>query len=290
VLASLLVSVLMVGIKTTAAREIVQVIERRSELKRNLALLQRTLESEAKMAWIVDVTHDAKQREERIAELESASGRFYSTMEEGLIEKGTAMFAVFEASSAGVKWLKHSATVTHSETKLEEATGLLLGRATVMVRAAAQEIVAYMLCQGSRHTASLTGKSAVFVRFEVVQHLNAHHTVIFSMLRLAAGLSQRTFLNAIVATRVADDPPTYVVVMVPIARHDKITSKDETGAVRAENCRAFRLTEVAPDVSKVDYTCSLNLRGRIPQAITNKIAVPGQQNGVPRSSSALQRT
>ena len=72
-----------------------------------------------------------------------------------------------------------------------------------------------------------------------------------------------------VAKRVADDPPTYVLVGAPIVHHDKITPKDEKGAVRAENCRAFRLTEVAAGITKLEYTCSLNLGGSIPQAITN---------------------
>jgi len=78
----------------------------------------------------------------------------------------------------------------------------------------------------------------------------------------------------------ADDPPTYVLVGAPIAHHAKIAPKDEKGAVRAENCRAFRLTEVAEGITKLEYACSLDLRGSIPQAITNK-AVPGQMHGAP---------
>jgi hypothetical protein len=68
---------------------------------------------------------------------------------------------------------------------------------------------------------------------------------------------------------------------MPIAHHDKITPEDEKGAVRGENCRAFKLTEVAPGVTKLDYTCSLNLGGLIPQVITNKVAVPGTMHGAP---------
>jgi hypothetical protein len=82
-----------------------------------------------------------------------------------------------------------------------------------------------------------------------------------------------------VAKKVADDPPTYELVSLPIAQHDKITAKDEKGAVRAENCRAYKLTEVAAGITKLEYACSLNLRGSIPQAITNKVSVPGQMNG-----------
>ena len=75
-----------------------------------------------------------------------------------------------------------------------------------------------------------------------------------------------------------------MVVGLPIAHHDKITPKDEKGAVRAENCRAFKLTEVAAGITKLEYTCSLNLRGSIPQAITNKLAVPAQTVRLPNGS------
>jgi hypothetical protein len=162
-------------------------------------------------------------------------------------------------------------------TKLDAATGLLLGRATALVRAAPQDIVTYMLNQDGRHNVSLVDR-AVMPRHEVFQHVNAHCTIIFNRVR-APCISDRTFLTSIVAQKVADDPPTYVVVGLPIAHHDKIAPKDEKGAVRAENCRAFRLTEVTEGITKLEYACSLNLRGSIPQAITNKVCVPGQMHG-----------
>ncbi len=145
VLGSLLVSVLLVGIKLTAANEIAQSIARRKELKANLLLLQRRLEDEDKKSWIEDVTHDTAQRQDRILELGSASGLSYTATENGLLQKGAAMLAVFEASSAGAKQLKHSELIMYSETKLDEATNLLLGRAAAMVRATPQEIVVHML-------------------------------------------------------------------------------------------------------------------------------------------------
>ena len=76
-----------------------------------------------------------------------------------------------------------------------------------------------------------------------------------------------------------------MVVGAPIAHHDKITPKDEKGAVRAENCRAFKLTEVGAGITKLEYACSLNLGGSIPQAITNKVSVPGQMHGAPPPSA-----
>ena len=87
-----------------------------------------------------------------------------------------------------------------------------------------------------------------------------------------------------------DDPPTYLLAGPAIAQHDKITPKDEKGAVRAENCRAFKLTEVSAGITKLEYTCSLNLRGSIPQTITNKVSVPAQMHGAHFFLLGSQRT
>jgi hypothetical protein len=287
VLASLLVSVLMVGFKLNSAKEIAQTIERRQELKVNLSMVQRLLEIEDTKAWIEDVEFDTKQREDRIAELESASGQVYDLREDALIAKGPSMFAVFEASSAAATQLKHSALIMYSETKLDAATGLLFGRAAAMVRATPQEIAAYILNYDGRHIHSSPGPH---VRAEVLEHVNAHCTIIFNRVR-APCVSDRTFLSSIVAKRVADDPQTYMVVTLPIAQHDKVTAKDENGAVRAESCRAFKLTEVDAGITKLEYACSLDLGGSIPQAITNKVSVPGQMHGAsPPSAPASLHT
>jgi hypothetical protein len=282
----LLVSVLLVGIKVTGAKEIVQLIERRKELKANLATLQIVLEDENKKAWIGDVAHDSKQRMDLIAEMESASGSAYSVIENGLLDKGAAMFAAFDSSPARVTELEHSATSMRSETKLDVATGLLLGRAAVTIRASALEIATYFLDSDSRHN-QLTTDRAVFVRTETLERVNAHHTIIFHRAK-AAGISDRTFLTSVVAKKVGDEPPTYMVVALPIVQHDKIARKDEKGAVRAESCRAFKLTEVAAGITKMEYACSLNLRGSIPQAITNKISVPGQMHGAPAATASAR--
>jgi hypothetical protein len=252
--------------------------QRRTELKAALLLLEPKVEAEKLDAWLADVTHDAKQRKDRIAAMDSAAGCEYNLPEAELLAKGAEMFAVFEASSAGAKQLAHSELIMYSETKLDAATGLLLGRAAAMVRATPQEIVAYYLDYDSRFMQS-TIDPTVFVRHELLHNVNAHQTIIFNRCK-ATGLSDRTFLNSIVAKKVADDP-MYMVIVLPIALHDKIAPKDEKGAVRAENCRAFKLTEVAAGITKLEYTFSLNLRGSIPQAITNKVSVPGLMNGAP---------
>ncbi len=91
----------------------------------------------------------------------------------------------------------------------------------------------------------------------------------------------RTFLNSFIAKRVAEHPQTYIMVAIPIPSHPKLSAKDEAGAVRAENFRSFRMTEVAPGRTRLEYVCSLDLRGSIPQFVTNMIAIPQQENPPP---------
>ena len=62
----MLVSVLLVGIKLSAGKELVQVMERRKELKANLSLLRRRLEDVDLGDWLNDVDHDSKQRKDRV--------------------------------------------------------------------------------------------------------------------------------------------------------------------------------------------------------------------------------
>jgi hypothetical protein len=60
--------------------------------------------------------------------------------------------------------------------------------------------------------------------------------------------------------QVADEPPTYVVAVIPIPTHAKISEKDEAGAVRGEVYRSFRGTQVAPDVTKLEHVHSLKMK------------------------------
>jgi hypothetical protein len=257
---------LLLGYKFNGVRRLVQVNQRRTELKAALALLHPKMEEERLVAFLDDVHHDTMQRRAKINELAAPSGLAYSTMENGAIETCLGMFRLFEGSSL---------RLTRSQTKYDAASRRLYGHAVVEVRADPLAIVAYMLCYDSRTMQSANAANPRMVRFEVVATVNAKHTIVFTRYT-APGMKDRTFLNAFVAKQVAEHPPTFAVAIVPIPRHDKIGQEDEAGAVRAENYRSFRLTAVAPGVSRLEYCCSLDLRGRVPQWVTDKVATPAQ--------------
>jgi hypothetical protein len=266
--------VLLVGSKLTAAKEIVQVTERRKELKANIAILQLKIELEEKLTWIDDATHDAAQREARIGEMLAAP--MSSSMENEAIQRCLRLRAMFESSSAGATQLPRSATITRQETKHDAATNLSLGCITAEIRASVLEIVAYILNDDSRYFKSLYAAAPNFVRAQVLETPSAHHTITFVRFK-APGISDRTFLNSIAAKKVAEDPLTYAVALVPIPSHAKIGPMDEIGAVRAELYRSFRLTEVVPGVTKLEYASSLDLKGWVPQIVSQTIAGPEQR-------------
>jgi hypothetical protein len=230
------------------------------------------VEEEDLAMFLEDVDHDTEERQARIRSLASPSGRIYSTMENHAVARSLGMFDVFESNSTGTTQLNCSATMKRLETKFDEATRLLLGFAEAEIRADPLLIVAYILNADSR---CLSTPYPNVVRYEVF-HINAHHTVNFLRYK-APGIRDRTFLVSVIAKQVADDPPTFVVAVVPIPSHNMICPKDEAGAVRAENCRSFRITAVAPGVSNMEYACTLDLKGRVPHFVTNMIAVPAQR-------------
>ena len=263
------------GFKLTAPKRLVQVNQRRTELKAALELLQPKVEEEALAMFLENVAHDAEQRQARIAEMALPSGLVYSTMENHAVARCLGMFDMFGSNSAGATGPSRSATMKRLETKFDEATRLLLGFAEAEIRADPLLVVAYCLNADGRCVSTPHPNR---VRYEVF-HINAHHVVTFIRFK-APGVTltrDRTFLNSAIAKQVADDPPTFLVAVVPIPSHDKIRPKDEAGAVRAENRRIFRITAVAPGVSNLEYACTLDLKGSVPRFVTNMIAVPAQR-------------
>ena len=266
VVASLSVSLVLMGFKISAVEGLVQANQRRTELETALELLQPRLEEEDLAVFLDDLHQDATQRQARIGELASPSSRVYSTMENEAIDTFLDMLRPFDGSSA---------STNRPETKQDAATGRLYGHSVAEVRADPQDIVAGMLNLDSRYLQSSNTANPRMVRNDMLGHVNAHHTIAFSRYKLP-GIRDRTFMNSFIAKQLADDPRTYAVVVVPIPSHDKIGPKDEAGAVRAEIFRGFRLTAAAPGICRLEYCCSLDLRGRVPQWVTDKVATPAQ--------------
>ncbi len=197
VVASLSVSLVLMGFKCHGLKRLVQLSQRRTELKAALALLQSKVEEEALVMFLEDVDHDATQRQTKVGELASPSGRVYSTMENAAVERCLGMFALFESNNEVATQLKHSATITRLESKYDKATGLQFGFATLEIRAAPVEIAAYFLNCDCRFVLSCNAADPNVIRHEVLEYVNAHHTIVF-----------RRQPRPLCSTRCPDPPPT----------------------------------------------------------------------------------
>lgn len=127
---------LILGFKLTVPTEIVQLNQRRKELKANLAMLRRQLEGVHLKAWLDDVFNDVKTRQAKIDAMDLASRDAFSATENEAIERCMRMFALFDSYS-GTKHarMRRAAGSRRSETKHDLASGLLLGLAEAEIRA-----------------------------------------------------------------------------------------------------------------------------------------------------------
>jgi hypothetical protein len=100
-------------------------------------------------------------------------------MENAAVERCLGMFALFESNNEVATQLKHSATITRLESKYDKATGLQFGFATLEIRAAPLEIAAYFLNPDCRFSLSCNAADPNVIRHEVLEYVNAHHTIVF---------------------------------------------------------------------------------------------------------------
>ena len=185
--ASLLVSVMLLGFKLSALKRLVQVNQRRTELQAALVLLGPKAEKEELAVWLDDVTHDMAQRQARIAEMASPSGRVYTTMENAAGARCAGMLEWFDSSSEGVTRLRRPVSIMRLETKQDPATRRLMDRVEANIRADPWDVVAYILNLDSRIVQSVTAADANLVRFECLGAVNAHHTVGFGRFKAPGG-------------------------------------------------------------------------------------------------------
>jgi hypothetical protein len=239
-------------------------------------VLQKKLEEVWLKEWLEDAAHDAQTRHGTILGLQAAQS--CTAAERVAIEAGNRLLSQFESSDAKRNPMKSRATVERSETKRDDDVGgLLLGRTELFIRGATpQQIAAYLLNANASRQENWHRWTTWSVRCCNLATINDHHVISFYRCK-ASGVADRTFLVSIIAEQLLDDPLTYEVVVVPIPTHDLITAKDEAKAVRAECRRVYHLIEVAPGITRLNYACSLDMKGLVPLFVTN-MTIPAHRD------------
>jgi hypothetical protein len=226
-------------------------------------------------AWLNDARDDGAWRDATVQEMREGE-HSYSPAETALIARGTALLGTFTTGKGKARPMRRSKTVELAETKHDEKSGLLIGHVKAEVRTSPEHAMAYLMHFDSKFLQS-TANPEVDVRYEVLEVRNTHDVVVF-LEKKTAPFHNRTFLNVLLWQKVCDTPLTYMWVTVPIERNSKISLEDEAHAIRAEGTRCVRATQTAPGVTRIEYACSLDLKGRFPSWLTERVAVPTLMN------------
>jgi hypothetical protein len=222
--------------------------------------------------WLNDAQDDGAWRDAAVQEMRQGE-QSHSWEETALITRGTALLGTFATGKGKAQSMRRSKTVELANTKHDERSGLLIGHVEAEVRTSPEQAIAFLMHFGSKFFQS-TLNHEVNVRREVLEVRSPHYTVVF-LEKKSAPFQNRTFLNALLWQKVSDTPLTYVWVTVPIESHAKIAPEDEAHAIRAEGTRCIRATQTAVGVTRVEYACSLDLKGHFPSWLTERVAIPG---------------
>jgi hypothetical protein len=221
-------------------------------------------------AWLADVEHDRATRADMIEQM-LAGGHLYSPEEDSKIQELLAMLTTDSSQTRTVRQLKHGATLESSWTRLDE-DGVLVGGTELVIHGASPlDIIAYLMDADSNYNRSRLDPN-VDVQYGVREVRNPHYSVTFNEVQTSPAFRNRTFLQALVCKKMSD--ATYVWCTYPIANHSTVEPSDESHAVRAELIRCIRLTRLAYGATRVEYACSVDLKGHFPTRLTNSIVIP----------------
>jgi hypothetical protein len=144
-----------------------------------------------------------------------------------------------------------------------------------MIRGAGPlDIIAYLMDAAGRHQ-QFRLDPHIEVRLETREVRSAHHAIIFYECKTPP-FHNRTFLNALVWKKLSETQ--YLWCSFPIASHPSVAPTDEAHAVRAEGTKCLRLTDMEDGTTKVQFACTLDMKGIFPTWFTNKIAIPTLQD------------
>lgn len=88
-------------------------------------------------------------------------------------------------------------------------------------------------------------------------------------------IKNRTFLSSVVAKKISrGNSWSIIVAIAPLRTHPILGDADEIGAIRAEVVRAFRLSAVSSNVTRVEYCTQLDAKGAVPQWLIDVFVVP----------------
>ena len=226
-----------------------------------------------KSPWLADLEHDRASRVEMIGRM-LADTAPYNAEEDSRIQRLLAMLSHGADGAEKAQQrnqIVRGATVDSSWTTFDEESGLMVGNTQLVIRGAGPlDIISYLMDLGGRHRQAVLNRD-VELFLDVKEVRSAHCTIVFSEFKTAP-FRNRTFLQHVMWKKLSDSQ--YVWCLSPVADHPSVSPSDESHAIRAEANRVLRFTCIAPNVTRVEYGCSVDLKGGVPTWVTNKIVIP----------------
>ena len=221
--------------------------------------------------WDEDVVYDISSRKDIKVQLDEPGK--YSAQEEKAIQDGLLVVSKLGGGTTdkhpGVVMTKHE---THTPlqtafTCYDETNHVTYGKVTFTVRAPMLDIAAFLVDYEARFYRHIDTPN--MIKSSVLERVNNHHLVFYYLGRSPPPFQNRDFVWSFIAKQITDDQ--FVCVLQP-ALHDAVPITSDT--VRAESTRIYRLTRVAPSVTKLELFVTIDLKGSIPSFITNTIVIP----------------
>jgi hypothetical protein len=229
--------------------------------------------------WTENVDYDRSQRHARMGLMGSTEPQ-YTAAEVQALEAGLFLLDCTTGSpdSADKSLQANYATLTRVRATHANALNRIVCDAECLIRGSSpEELCTFVLNNDSKIVASYADEGCV--RCETLEVPHAHHTITL-VERRAKGIQNRLFLNSVVCKKLSDSPVTYLLVLMPLATHHDIHSNYQKHVITAMSMRAYRFTRVEDGVTRVEYASWLDLKGLVPQWITDQIAIPAALNAV----------
>jgi hypothetical protein len=256
-----------------------------------LEIVSKQCVEAAAKKWQRNVDLDREQRQKRMLAMDSAGDTPLSAAEAEIIRQGASVLQTL-ATSPATNVAKREATIEMAETYFDASSGQLTGRVTALIRGATPiQVAAYVLNADSHAVQSFQEDSpSPDVRF-IARDVSAMHTVTFHE-KKATPFTNRTFMSAIICKKRHNEE--YLISSGPITNHPMLGDIDEANTIRGEFKPCWSVTAAGPEITKLEFCCSVDLKGYLPRWFTNTVVIPQALKSaydiqVPLSTSRISR-
>lgn len=183
-------------------------------------------------------------------------------------------------SEFGKKQLKRIKTKMGSLITCEAATteGAVVAKTDADIRASAKDVVAYWMGHSAQYRADIDADIPILKEPVRIFGRTPRHVFVYQRYNFPYPLTDRDLLAVAAWEKLSDK--VYFIGVVSASHPDHPPSTDH---VRMTVTRAIAITELKPNIARVESTSYVNLGGKIPANINNSFTLPEATTGLLKS-------